>query len=187
MKHSHPENRHKFKLAIQWFKNKGWKPFKYQKDTWSAFLSGKSGLLNAPTGSGKTYALWIPAVIEVLDSTKTNKKAQGLRIIWITPLRALAKDIQLALQLFVDDIGLDWVVDIRTGDTSPAQRAKQLRSAPTCLITTPESLHILFSQKQSAKFFDSVNCIMVDEWHELLTQLENFALKLRPSKKNVKF
>jgi ATP-dependent Lhr-like helicase len=169
MKHSHPENRHKFKLAIQWFKNKGWKPFKYQKDTWSAFLSGKSGLLNAPTGSGKTYALWIPAVIEVLDSTKTNKKAQGLRIIWITPLRALAKDIQLALQLFVDDIGLDWVVDIRTGDTSPAQRAKQLRSAPTCLITTPESLHILFSQKQSAKFFDSVNCIMVDEWHELLS------------------
>jgi ATP-dependent Lhr-like helicase len=130
MKHSHPENRHKFKLAIQWFKNKGWKPFKYQKDTWSAFLSGKSGLLNAPTGSGKTYALWIPAVIEVLDSTKTNKKAQGLRIIWITPLRALAKDIQLALQLFVDDIGLDWVVDIRTGDTSPAQRAKAVENQP---------------------------------------------------------
>jgi ATP-dependent Lhr-like helicase len=169
MKSRHLDKRYKFFLAIQWFNQKGWEPFKYQKDTWNAFLEGKSGLLNAPTGSGKTYALWIPAIMDILEDTNSNKKNTGLRIIWITPLRALAKDLQLALQIFIKDIGLDWVVDIRTGDTPPSQRAKQLNSAPTCLITTPESLHILFSQTQSRKFFSSINCIIVDEWHELLS------------------
>jgi ATP-dependent Lhr-like helicase len=132
-------------------------------------LSGKSGLLNAPTGSGKTYALWIPAVLELINDQNFYKKPAGLRIIWITPLRALAKDIQRALQLFLDESGLKWDVDIRTGDTPVSQRNKQLKSAPTCLITTPESLHILFSQAKSTHFFKNINSIIVDEWHELLS------------------
>ncbi|MEM6736822.1 MAG: DEAD/DEAH box helicase, partial [Bacteroidota bacterium] len=53
-------------IAEKWFKSKGWKVFDFQKKTWKAYLNGKSGLLNAPTGSGKTYALWIPAALEFL-------------------------------------------------------------------------------------------------------------------------
>jgi len=161
--------RRKRQLAHDWFEKKGWRPFKYQTQTWDAYLSGKSGLLNAPTGSGKTYALWIPAVLELINDQNFYKKPAGLRFIWITPLRALAKDIQRALQLFLDESGLKWDVDIRTGDTPTSQRNKQLKSAPTCLITTPESLHILFSQAKSTHFFKNVNSIIVDEWHELLS------------------
>jgi len=157
------------KLVKDWFHSKNWKPFKYQKDTWGAFLDGESGLLNAPTGSGKTYALWIPAVLEVITHMKTQKQPKGLHIIWVTPLRALAKDIQRALQLFIDENGLDWKVASRTGDTSTQLRNQQLKSPPTCLITTPESLHIIFSQSTSIRFFNSVQTIIVDEWHELLS------------------
>lgn len=163
------EKKFRYDIANRWFANKQWKPFDYQTDTWNAFLNGKSGLLNAPTGTGKTYALWIPAVLELLDQIRNDKKPMGLKVIWITPLRALAKDLHRALQIFIDDIGLNWSVELRTGDTSVAARSRQLTSAPTCLITTPESLHILFSQSQSTFFFNSVSCIIVDEWHELLS------------------
>lgn len=156
-------------IINQWFARKKWKPFDYQKDTWNAFLNGKSGLLNAPTGTGKTYSLWIPAVLELLQEHKKPSKPTALKIIWITPLRALAKDLHKALQLFLDEIGLEWSVEMRTGDTNTTTRSRQLKSPPTCLITTPESLHILFSQPQSTSFFNSVSCIIVDEWHELLS------------------
>ncbi len=165
------EKRYNYKLAFDWFKKKHWKPFKFQLDTWDAFLDGKSGLLNAPTGSGKTYAMWIPCVMELLETQKRAKghELKGLRIIWITPLRALSKDICNALQTICNDLKLDWQIAIRTGDTPTSQRVKQLKKAPICLITTPESLHILFSQKQSASYFNSVRAIIVDEWHELLS------------------
>ena len=158
-----------FDVINQWFTKKKWKPFDYQKDTWDAFLNGKSGLLNAPTGTGKTYALWVPVVLELLYDIKNKNQTAALRVIWITPLRALAKDLHKALRLFLDETGLDWTVDMRTGDTSITERSRQLRSSPTCLITTPESLHILFSQSQSTTFFNTVSCIIVDEWHELLS------------------
>jgi ATP-dependent helicase Lhr and Lhr-like helicase len=131
------EKKSGYDLINRWFAKKQWEPFDYQKDTWDAFLNGKSGLLNAPTGSGKTYALWVPAVLELLQQIKNDKIPIGLRVIWITPLRALAKDLQKALQLFIDDIGLKLSVELRTGDTSVAARSQQLKSAPTCLITTP--------------------------------------------------
>ena len=164
------EDKYKFRLVFQWYKKNGWKPFSFQLDTWRAFLSGKSGLLNAPTGSGKTYALWIPAVLELLEKQDFDSKLtpQGLRVIWVTPLRALSKDIQKALQRLSDELKLQWSVEIRTGDTPTKQRVKQLKKAPVCLITTPESLHIIFSQKKSTSFFKNVETIIVDEWHELI-------------------
>lgn len=165
------EKRYNYKLIFNWFKKHNWKPFPFQKDTWNSFLSGESGLLNAPTGSGKTYALWAPCVLDLLERQNFDMKKvpAGLQIIWITPLRALAKDIQRALKAFCDDLDLDWQIEIRTGDTSTSQRTRQLQKAPTCLITTPESLHIIFSQKKSVIFFKNVKSIIVDEWHELLS------------------
>jgi len=164
------ENRYRINLIYKWFKANNWKPFAFQLETWQAFLEGKSGLLNAPTGSGKTYALWVPAVLHLLEKQKFDitKKHGSLQIIWVTPLRALAKDIQKALLRLCYDLDLPWQVELRTGDTPSDKRSKQLSKPPTCLITTPESLHILFSQKKSTHFFQNVQSIIVDEWHELL-------------------
>ena len=169
MKNSTQE-KYRLKEVNRWFSEHKWKPFPFQIQTWNLFLQGKSGLLNAPTGSGKTYALWIPVVMELLElqNFDLNKTPTGLQVIWITPLRALAKDIQKALLNFSGYFKLQWQIEIRTGDTTSSQRARQLQKAPTCLITTPESLHILFSQKKSVQFFKHTKAIIVDEWHELM-------------------
>tara|TARA_R110002012_G_scaffold250730_4_gene428644 strand:+ start:6569 stop:9037 length:2469 start_codon:yes stop_codon:yes gene_type:complete len=155
----------------QRFVKKGWKPFDFQVDTWRAFLQEKSGLLNAPTGSGKTYALWVPCLLEYMREHPADYKKprkNGLRVLWITPLRALARDIQLAMEGMCTDFEIPWEIGIRTGDTSTSDRAKQKRSAPECLVTTPESLHLLLSQKEAVNYFKSLTTIIVDEWHELL-------------------
>lgn len=174
------------------FTAKGWQPFDFQIDTWKAYLKGTSGLLNAPTGSGKTYALWVPCLLEYIreypESYKKPRK-NGLRVLWITPLRALAKDIQLAMQSMCNGFEIPWEVAVRTGDTSSTERAKQRRNAPECMITTPESLHLLLSQKESSAFFESLSTIIVDEWHELLgtkrgVQIELAASRLKAITKN---
>ncbi len=152
------------KALKKWHKQKKWKSFPFQDECWEAYLSGKSGLLNAPTGSGKTYALWIPAVLEHFEINATK----GLKVLWITPLRALAKDLQLAMQEFCLEIGMNWHVGVRTGDTSQSDRDKYKRSPPDALIITPESLHLLLSQKGYPNYFRYLKSIIVDEWHELL-------------------
>lgn len=162
--------KHDYKLAERWFQSRNWKPFNFQRETWHAFLSGESGLLNAPTGSGKSYALWIPCVLQILEELKQTgkKRPAGLMVIWVTPLRALAKDLKKALKVFCSDLQLDWEIEIRTGDTPTDQKSRQVKNPPTCLITTPESLHILFSQKKSSVLFQDTTAVVVDEWHELL-------------------
>ncbi|MCW5519031.1 ligase-associated DNA damage response DEXH box helicase [Aureitalea sp. L0-47] len=157
-------------LAENWFQNKNWKPFPFQKRTWNAFLQGKHGLLNAPTGSGKTYALWAPIVLQYLKDNPDyrNNHQKGLKAIWITPLRALSVEIQQAAQRFADELETGLTVGIRTGDTSQAERAKQKRNMPDLLITTPESLMLLLASKGYEKLFKSLTAVVVDEWHELL-------------------
>ena len=174
------------------FAAKGWQPFDFQVNTWTAFLDGNSGLLNAPTGSGKTYALWVPCLLEYIREYPENYKKprkNGLRVLWITPLRALAKDIQQAMLSMCAAFEIPWEVAVRTGDTSTTERAKQRRNAPECMITTPESLHLLLSQKESSAYFASLSTIIVDEWHELLgtkrgVQIELAASRLKSITKN---
>ena len=105
---------------------------------------GKSGLLNAPTGSGKTYALWVPILAEI---TQTSKQQKGLKAVWITPLRALAIDIKSSAEKLIEDLDLNISVGIRNGDTSQKERQRQKRNMPNLLITTPESLHLLLASK----------------------------------------
>ncbi|MGB3618575.1 MAG: DEAD/DEAH box helicase, partial [Catalinimonas sp.] len=154
-----------------WFHDRGWQPFPFQKETWDAFLSGHGGLLNAPTGSGKTLALWGACVADWIqehpDDWRTTPKG-GLRVLWVTPLRALARDLQSATQGFCDDLGLPWRVELRTGDTSPSARQRQVKTPPTCLVTTPESIHVLLSRKDARRLLRHVRAVVVDEWHELL-------------------
>lgn len=171
-------------IAETWFEQQGWKSFPFQKQSWAAFLQGKNGLLNAPTGSGKTYALWIPIVLDYLKNNpeyKTQHK-KGLKAIWITPLRALSVEIEQAARRFADDIGSGLTVGIRTGDTSQKERAAQKRAMPDLLITTPESLQLLLSSKNYDKTFKNLNAVVVDEWHELLGTKRGVQMELALSR-----
>jgi ATP-dependent Lhr-like helicase len=171
-----------FQIANKWFEQKGWNPFPFQEATWEAYLSGKSGLLNAPTGSGKTYALWIPCVLEFLRDNEPHEVKPELQVLWVTPLRALAKDIRNAMQNFCDDLDIRWNVGLRTGDTSTTERQKQKKAAPQALVITPESLHVLLSQSDYPNYLKNVKSIIVDEWHELIGTKRGVATELAISR-----
>jgi ATP-dependent Lhr-like helicase len=159
-----------FHIAEDYFQQQGWTAFPFQKNTWDAFLAGKHGLLNAPTGSGKTYALWVAIVLHYIKQNPDYKKApkKGLKAIWITPLRSLSQEIAQSSQRFVDGIDLPFTIGIRSGDTSTKERTAQMKSMPDLLITTPESLHLLLASKDHEKIFKDCSAIVIDEWHELL-------------------
>lgn len=159
-----------FTIAKDWFDQQGWKPFPFQTQTWTAFLQGKNGLLNAPTGSGKTYALWLPIVLNYIQKNPNykTKHTNGLKAIWITPLRSLSVEIKQAAERVVADLDTKMTVGIRSGDTTANERAKQKGKMPDLLITTPESLQLLLATKGYAKIFGNCEAIVIDEWHELL-------------------
>ena len=156
--------------AEDWFHRQGWSPFPFQRHTWEAFLDGKHGLLNAPTGSGKTYALWFPILLEYLRAHPEfrSQPKKGLKAIWITPLRALSQEIRQSAERITKDLDIPFEVGIRTGDTGTAERARQRKTMPDLLITTPESLHLLLATKGYARIFRDCHAVVVDEWHELL-------------------
>lgn len=177
-------NKQLISLTTSWFQSKSWTPFPFQKQTWKAFLDGKHGLLNAPTGSGKTYALWVPIVLQYLKENPDykTKHTKGIKAIWITPLRALSVEIQQSAQQFADDLGTGMTVGIRTGDTSQSERAKQKRQMPDLLITTPESLMLLLASKGYEKTFKTLTAVVVDEWHELLGSKRGVQMELALSR-----
>ncbi len=160
----------------QFFAARGWTPFPFQREAWQAYLDGESGLLHAATGTGKTYAVWLGPLIEAmrdagpvaLPKRRKRSDAPALRVLWITPLRALAADTESALRLALDTLGLAWTLESRTGDTPASRRARQREQLPTALITTPESLTLLFTRDDAASLFRDLKLIVVDEWHELL-------------------
>ena len=131
--------------VVSWFASRGWTPQPFQTEVWESMAKGEDGLLQAPTGSGKTYA----AMGHVLSAAKASDTPRGkerLRLLWIAPLRALSSDISEAARAMVDGMGLDWDVGRRTGDTSAKDKARQKKTLPEVLITTPESVHILMAQ-----------------------------------------
>jgi ATP-dependent Lhr-like helicase len=155
----------------QWYKQKRWKQFPFQKEMESVYLCGYSGLLNAPTGSGKTFALFLPFLADYINKypdTYTTQKNNGLLMLWITPLRALTNDIRKAMQEVCDELGIPWRIMTRTGDTSAAEKAALKKKLPEVLLTTPESLHLMLAQKEYPKVFQGLQVIVCDEWHELL-------------------
>src|SRR3954468_10638211 len=113
----------------EWFASEGWEPFPFQEEVWHAYLAGKSGLIHAATGTGKTYAAWMGPILDWLGDYPQGRlhrlAAPPLRGLWITPLRALAADTEAALRAPIEDLGLPWTVESRTGDTAPGVRARQ--------------------------------------------------------------
>ncbi len=153
-----------FTKAEKWFKSKKWRVFPFQEEAWQAYADGFSGIVNAPTGSGKTYSLLLP----ILLSAKKNASDKGVKAIWITPIRALSKEIKQSAERAIEGMQLNWTVGVRTGDTSTAERNRQKKQMPDLLITTPESLHLLLSTKGYPKIFKHLAAVVVDEWHELM-------------------
>lgn len=173
-------------LAKKWFAFKKWKPLGFQTETWAAILDNKSGLLNSPTGSGKTMAIWF-GVLQAYYNKKSKLTAKktdltGLHCLWITPLRALSKEILLATQQVSNDLGLNYSIALRTGDTSAADRVKQRKKAPNALITTPESVQLLLASKDYATYFKNLEFVIVDEWHELLGSKRGVQIELALSR-----
>ncbi|MBN8623916.1 MAG: ligase-associated DNA damage response DEXH box helicase [Planctomycetes bacterium] len=179
----------------RWFASQGWNAFEFQRDAWRAYLAGRSGLVHASTGTGKSYSVWLGVVEEGLRereaqvrgdaepltpgpspargegrrSRKSNERvADPLRLLWITPMRALANDLVVNLERPIKELGLNWSVGLRTGDASAAERRRQKARMPTALVTTPESLSLLLSYGDARERFQSLRCVVVDEWHELI-------------------
>lgn len=168
----------KFQKGIDWFSAQGWKPFPFQLEAWQNVWGNYHGIVNAPTGSGKTYSLLIPILLEAPET----KKSKGPKAIWITPIRALAKEIELSANRAVKDLQPTWRIGVRSGDTSTRERAKQKEQPPDFLITTPESLHLLISQKGYAEYFADLRTIVVDEWHELMGSKRGVMMELALSR-----
>lgn len=160
------ENTNGFNVIQQWMADKNISPFKFQIETWKKFGNGYSGMVVAPTGFGKTYSVFLALISDFLN--RPEKYGKGLKMIWITPLRSLSKDIAKAMQEAIEEIGLDWAVGVRNGDTDPKVRQQQVKNMPEILVATPESLHLLLGQKKHQRFFQDLQTIVIDEWHELL-------------------
>ncbi|HET9471377.1 MAG TPA: DEAD/DEAH box helicase, partial [Usitatibacter sp.] len=150
-----------------WFAANGWRAFDFQREVWKAYLDGESGLVHSATGSGKTLAAWLGPLAEWTQEGGGDK-APALRVLWITPMRALAADTAVSLDGAVRGLGLPWTVGLRTGDTSSAERAKQSRRLPSALVTTPESLSLMLSNADAREKLSELRLVVVDEWHELL-------------------
>jgi ATP-dependent Lhr-like helicase len=156
--------------AEAWFAARGQTPFPFQRDVWSHIAAGRSGLLHATTGSGKTYAVYFGLLQKELGSGSifSADAASSLRLLWITPMRALAADTARALQAPLTELGLRWRVGVRTGDTESAERARQSKQLPEVLVTTPESLTLLLTRADAPQLFARLALVVVDEWHELI-------------------
>ncbi len=170
--------------AREFFARHGWAPFPFQEESWRAYLAGESGLIHAPTGVGKTFAAALgPMLAAREDESRDN--APPLRLLWLTPLRALASDTAHALAVGARELGHShWSVELRTGDTSASVKARQKKQLPTALVTTPESLSLLLTYPHARTLFRELECVVVDEWHELLstkrgTQTELCLARLR--------
>ncbi|MGZ5103146.1 MAG: DEAD/DEAH box helicase, partial [Usitatibacter sp.] len=155
----------------RWFSENGWSAFDFQREVWKAYLDGESGLVHSATGSGKTLAAWLGPLAEWIEEDSSSSKGDGapaLRVLWITPMRALAADTVLSMQRAVTGLGLPWTVGLRTGDTSSAERARQAHRLPSALVTTPESLSLMLSNADAREKLSDLRLVVVDEWHELL-------------------
>lgn len=175
-----------------WFASRGWTPAAFQRDVWDRYLCGESGLLHTPTGSGKTLAAFGGALVEALADARHPPNAgeqrdvgsndaqatRGLKVLWITPLRALAADTVRALREPVGELGLDWAVGLRTGDASSRDKRLARDGRLDALVTTPESLALLLSYPDTAAMLEGLRCVVVDEWHELLGNKRGVLLQL---------
>lgn len=166
----------------EWFTSQNWEVFPFQRESWEAYLNGMDVMVNAPTGSGKTYAAALGILADYLKHRGEASYEKGIQCLWITPIRALAKEIETATVKACEALEIPWEVSRRTGDTTAKERAKQMKQLPQILITTPESLQLLLASKDYQKKFSTLKCIVNDEWHELLGSKRAVQMELAQSR-----
>ncbi len=160
-------------LIDEYFADIGWKPFRFQRSVWRAYRQGASGLVHSATGTGKTLAVWMGPLQTWLQQNPDQsrwdpKRPPALRVLWITPLRALAGDTEASLRAPLDALGMPWRLESRTGDSQASAKARQLKRLPTALVTTPESLSLMLTHEKLLPQLAGLEGVIVDEWHELL-------------------
>ena len=165
-----------YKIISNWMQTHKMQPFSFQEKTWERYFNGYSGMVVAPTGFGKTFSVFLGVIIDFMNRPERYKS--GLKLVWVTPIRSLAKDLAKAMQSAINDIGLDWLVEVRNGDTDAKVKQRQTKSMPDILLLTPESLHLLIAQKARSIFFKNLQCIVIDEWHELLSSKRGVMVEL---------
>ena len=158
-----------------WFARRGWSPRPHQLALLEEARAGRSTLLVAPTGAGKTLAGFLPSLVELTERGGAHER---LHTLYVSPLKALAVDIARNLAMPIREMGLPITVETRTGDTSPAKRTRQIRKPPAILMTTPEQLALLVSHRDAAPFFKSLRRVVLDELHALVTSKRGDLLSL---------
>ncbi len=143
-----------------WFRARGWAPHPHQLEMLAAAEAGRSALLIAPTGGGKTLAGFLPSLVELAENPR-----EGLHTLYVSPLKALAVDIHRNLTQPIAEMGLEIACETRTGDTPQSKRQRQRRRPPGILMTTPESLALLLSYYDAPEIFGSLKCVVIDELH----------------------
>ncbi len=170
----------------KFFKKNNWQPLDFQIEAWESYLRGESGIIQVPTGCGKTYA----ALMGPLLKLKEQNFSKGINILLVTPLKALSRDLKKSIFNAIQFFDANISVGIRNGDTSNYEKRKQIIKPPNILITTPESLTLLIANKEANKLFTNLFSIIIDEWHELMgckrgNQCELALSWLRGNNKNI--
>jgi len=157
-----------------WFARKGWAPRQHQLDVLASWDAGASALLIAPTGAGKTLAGFLPTLTDLI----ANPDHEGLHTLYISPLKALAVDVQRNLMSPILEMHLPITVETRTGDTPASRRARQRVKPPQILLTTPEQIALLLAHPEASRLFGSLRRIVLDELHALVTSKRGELLSL---------
>ena len=168
-----------------WFDARGWSPAPFQKRAWARGLDGGSGLIVTPTGSGKTLAAFGGALLEAMSAPvaqagarRKGQQPSRIKVLWVTPLRALANDTVRALREPLDALETGWTVAMRTGDATARDRRLARTGKAEVLVITPESLALMLSYPDGATVLGGVRWIVVDEWHELMGDKRGVLLQL---------
>jgi len=160
-------------IIEQWFAGRGWRPRQHQLAMLDAAKGGEHALLVAATGAGKTLAGFLPMLADLIE-----QPGEGLHTLYISPLKALAVDVQRNLLAPIAEMGLDIRVETRTGDTPSDRKARQRVRPPQILLTTPESLSLLLSYPDSNLLFENLKTVVVDEIHAFAREKRGDLLSL---------
>jgi ATP-dependent helicase Lhr and Lhr-like helicase len=163
-------------VFARWFAARGWSPRAHQLELIAQARAGRSTLLVAPTGAGKTLAGFLPSLIEL--AAQPADRTMSLHTLYISPLKALAVDIARNLERPAGEMGLNIRLETRTGDTSATKRARQFEHPPDILLTTPEQLALMIAHKDARALFGGLRRIVLDEIHSLVTSKRGDLLAL---------
>ena len=160
-----------------WFAGRGWAARQHQLDMVQAGLDEAHALLIAPTGGGKTLAGFLPSLIELAERPKPNTP-RGVHTLYISPLKALAVDVERNLMTPIAQMGLKITAESRTGDTGEARKQRQRIKPPDILLTTPEQLALFCAWEGARRYFEDLRCVIIDEIHSLWPQKRGDLLAL---------